>query len=47
MKIIEHLGYINYSDSKDNLVLIYSSILVKIFAIKKYYYINYFSLKNN
>ena len=47
MKIIEHLEYINYSDSKDNLVLIYSSMLVKIFAIKKYYYINYFSLKNN
>ena len=51
MKIIEHLEYINYSDSKDTLVLIYTSILMKIFAIKKYYYIiiiiNYFSMKNN
>ena len=37
MKIIEHLEYINYSDSKDTLVLIYTSILMKIFAIKKYY----------
>ena len=35
MKIIEHLEYINYSDSKDTLVLIYTSILMKIFAIKK------------
>jgi hypothetical protein len=47
MKIIEHLEYINYSDSKDTLVLIYTSILMKIFAIKKYYYINYFSMKIN
>ena len=47
MKIIEHLEYINYSDSKDTLVLIYTSIFPKIFTIKKYYYVNYFSMKNN